>query len=444
MNKAQAKEVAVLGALRLRGASSAKELCESLGISQATFSRQAKNLSKEIIILGQGKSTRYALRREARGLGRNIPVCRVSSKGEVEAAGSLIPLQPRGYAYVSEEKFIIHDGLPYFLSDLAPQGYLGRSFPLRYPELGLPEQLKNWSNEDCLEAIARRGEDSQGNLVVGQESFARWQAARHSSVHKITMEKRSKVYPQAVESALAGVLPASSAGGEQPKFMALVETPQGLRHKLIKFSPNIHEPIGRRWGDLLIGEQIALALLAENGVPAAESEILESEGRIFLEVTRFDRIGQYGRRGLISLEALDNEFFGHLSGSWISASTDLLGQGSITEGEAKLMRLLDSFGALIANTDRHFGNISFFWEITKGKLSLAPAYDMLPMLYAPENGQIIGRSFQPSMAEAAALKEWKSAFSLAKEYWLRVSRDKRISAVFRNIAKTNQKILAGA
>ncbi len=41
---------------------------------------------------------------------------------------------------------------------------------------------------------------------------------------------------------------------------------------------------------------------------------------------------------------------------------------------------------LIGNTDRHFGNVTLF-DRYEGPFELAPAYDMLPMLFAPQHQQ---------------------------------------------------------
>jgi hypothetical protein len=49
---------------------------------------------------------------------------------------------------------------------------------------------------------------------------------------------------------------------------------------------------------------------------------------------------------------------------------------------------------LIANTDRHFGNLAFY-DNYNGRFELAPVYDMLPMLFAPEHDQTVARIFQP-------------------------------------------------
>ena len=71
------------------------------------------------------------------------------------------------------------------------------------------------------------------------------------------------------------------------------------------------------------------------------------------------------------------------------------------ECEAQI-NLLEWFGRCIANIDMHFGNLSFFWSKVEDtvSLNLAPIYDMLPMLYAPEKSEIVERMFRlPRAAE---------------------------------------------
>jgi serine/threonine protein kinase HipA of HipAB toxin-antitoxin module len=76
--------------------------------------------------------------------------------------------------------------------------------------------------------------------------------------------------------------------------------------------------------------------------------------------------------------------------------------------DAERIRFLDAFGALIANTDRHFGNLTLFDDY-QGKFELAPVYDMLPMLFAPQDGQLVARPFELIPAKAAWLAVWAGA-----------------------------------
>ncbi len=50
-----------------------------------------------------------------------------------------------------------------------------------------------------------------------------------------------------------------------------------------------------------------------------------------------------------------------------------------------------AFGMLIGNTDMHHGNLSFIISLHGRPYALAPAYDILPMGFAPKVG---GRNSQ--------------------------------------------------
>src|SRR2546429_3405863 len=91
--------------------------------------------------------------------------------------------------------------------------------------------------------MSRRGEDLPGNLIVGEESFARWQGIEFVS-------RRRDDYPALAQATIAGHPPGSSAGGERPKFGALV----GNQHMLVKFAgrAGVGDMAARHWCDLLI------------------------------------------------------------------------------------------------------------------------------------------------------------------------------------------------
>jgi len=106
--------------------------------------------------------------------------------------------------------------------------------------------------------------------------------------------------------------------------------------------------------------------------------------------------------------------------------------------------LLDAFGALIANTDRHHGNLSLLLHDHRWRL--APAYDMLPMLYAPVAGEVVHRDFmaQPPRPTVQTLAVWPRALQLARRFWRNAGDDERIGPDFRAIARANAQGLARA
>ena len=113
---------------------------------------------------------------------------------------------------------------------------------------------------------------------------------------------------------------------------------------LVKFSPPIDTANGQRWSDLLIAEHLALQTLKQYGMATADSAIVSTAGRTFLEVVRFDRTPCLGRRGMVSLDAVSNEFVGH-NKAWDEQAQSLLALKKISRSDYQTR--------LIANEDMH-------------------------------------------------------------------------------------------
>ena len=213
---------------------------------------------------------------------------------------------------------------------------------------------------------------------------------------------------------------------------------------LVKFSPADDSALAQRWRDLLICEALALHTLAEAGISAAHTELIEAEGRVFLESRRFDRTPQ-GRVGMVSLEVYDRQYIGQGT-NWVDTArrSDQAGPERLSAADVSTLTLLDAFGALIANTDRHHGNISLL--LHEHRWQLAPAYDMLPMLYAPVAGELVPRDFaaQAPRPGVHTLAVWPRARELALRFWQAAAADERISAGFRAIACANAQWQASA
>jgi serine/threonine protein kinase HipA of HipAB toxin-antitoxin module len=192
--------------------------------------------------------------------------------------------------------------------------------------------------------------------------------------------------------------------------------------------------VGQRWSDLLIAEHVALQVLSTSGISTARSEIHQYEGVTFLQLDRFDRVGLNGRVGVTSLLAIDTTQYGTLD-NWIASATRLRRDKRIDAQTLETVRLVYTFGGLIANTDRHFGNLAMF-DRYDGEFRLAPVYDMLPMLFAPQNEQITPRVFEPADPTAETMDAYRHARALGEQYWGLLSTDSRVSAAFRKIAKT--------
>ena len=64
----------------------------------------------------------------------------------------------------------VTQGLPYYLQDQRPAGFLGRAVPLRYPELALPQRVIDWNDDHYLRYLTQRGSDTVGDLVLGDRA----------------------------------------------------------------------------------------------------------------------------------------------------------------------------------------------------------------------------------------------------------------------------------
>lgn len=405
-------------ALRLalrKGPQTARALSERLRVSQPTISRAIAVLGDEVLRLGRARSIQYVLRDFSRGHAA-IPVHRVDTEGRTRWLGDLLPVHPDGYVMRQADGMALHsDGLPWWLFDMRPQGYLGRAFLLRHGRaLGLPQRLSDWSDKDVVRALVSQGGDPVGNLLLGD-------TAVHQFVHgpapvPIPLQDKAASYAALADAAARGEVPGSSAGGEQPKFIAFAETPSGPRHVLVKFTEAEPGPVSERWRDLLLAEHLALNVLRDAGIPASRTAVIDHAGQRFLEVERFDRVGPTGRIGLFSLAALDAEFVGQGTGGWPSIVQALVRQRCVCTEAVETASRLWTFGTLIGNTDMHTGNLSFISG--QGRpYALAPAYDMTPMAFAPRSGGGVPAAVpDPVILPGVPSRIWEDAVLMARQY----------------------------
>jgi hypothetical protein len=436
------------------GALTAQALATALEVAQPTISRGLARLGESVVALGAARRARYALRRAVRAAGDRWPVYRVDVTGRasewarvhalhggvlVEWAGAAPAWAERA---LDREGFL--DGLPFFLSDLRPQGFLGRQQARRVAEaLRLPVDPRSWSDDDTLVFLQAEGDDLPGDLVVGDAPLRRVLArALDGAGTEVTDAMvaegaRAVRYPELAARASAGGAAGSLAGGEQPKFLTALRRDDGaVQAVLVKFSPPMDTPVGRRWADLLAVEAQALTVLAEHGLATAGARVLDAGGRRFLEVTRHDRVGAHGRRGVVSLEALHAAFDGGgVAADWPAAAEALARGELIDVAGLDAVRRLHSFGELIGNADMHFGNLAF-WLDDALPFRPTPAYDMLPMGWAPSTqGEVVERVFAPRAPLPGMRPAWSEAAGWAAEFWRRVAADTAVSAEFAEIAR---------
>jgi hypothetical protein len=400
--------------LERAGPTRSGRIAKQLGIPGTSLRRIFRSMGDDVLQVGKARATTYALRRGIDGVRTPVPVYEVWRDGAVGAALRLHPVQPFGY-YVESLRAEVQSGfhetglgspaglvdLPWFLSDLKPEGYLGRAWLNGNADQGYPTKLTRWDGDDVLRYAVEQGVDLPGAWVVGAVQRAR--LAEPQRVLAGTLSERA-------ERSATAVFGGSSPGGEQPKFTLF--DADGCA-KLVKFSPPTDERTGERWADLLLAEHLAGSLLAKHGVQAATSQIVDEGSRRFLLIDRFDRYGTHGRSGIASLLALDAHGTGSDLRSWKLVTATLLARGQITSEHHEQVVWLEAFGHLIANSDMHMGNMSVRIDGTT-IIGLAPVYDMLPMFHAPRHGVLVQHSYAPQSHHDRFPGD---AVALARRFW---------------------------
>ena len=417
-----------------RGPATSKEIQAATGLSQPSVARQLRSLGHNIIKLPQGRSLRYATTRPAFGGNDKLPLSIIDAHGNAVLAAHLRPLAPEGFfieaapgmppLLLGENQDGFYDDLPYFLYDLRPQGFLGRQIALYMASKSddFPTDPRRWHTNHIGRYLISNGDDLPGNFKLGEQALLR--------VRRQPVMASDNDYPGLADSVMNGVIPGSSAGGEQPKFTAFSN--HHSSPVIVKFSPRGDNDIARRWRDILITEYHATEAIQAQNFPAAKTRLLEMDGRLFLESERFDRSGEYGRLSMISLQFVDAEFTGIGSG-WPQVMEALYRKKLVSWQHVYDAEVLWCFGRLINNTDMHLGNLSL--SIKNNAFGLLPLYDMCSMGFAPQSGgEVPPYKFIPPEPERISILEEvvETIKIMAHDFWDRVAHDERISDNLKN------------
>src|SRR5688572_13205950 len=146
--------------LQARGVLAGRDLTEELGISTPTMTRLIGRLGASVERIGAARNIRYALRRPVRNLGSQWPIYRIGDGGRRRVWGELRALHG-GFRFVPASTAPtwmggdypegLFSGLPFFLQEVRPQGYLGRAIARDVASrLGAPADLRLWSDDDVL------------------------------------------------------------------------------------------------------------------------------------------------------------------------------------------------------------------------------------------------------------------------------------------------------
>lgn len=402
------------------GPKTGAELMAALQISQPTLSRTIQSSPERFTMFRvRGERTpRYGLLRSLpAGVSARQPVSRVSEQGAIEMWAELEFLSGGMTLEKKSGRTKLYEGLPPYMAFAAPTGFLGRQ--AAHGAAGLlntPHSLSDWTDDHRAAYLVTYSLNVPGNLIYGSRPL---QAEMGLRSFGATAAAGRLAYYEVAANVLRSEPDACSAGGEQPKFLAIMED---AGHVIVKFAKT-----GTRMAALLPMEQHALACLASVGVPAAVARIHSSQKYVFLEVERFDRVGRHGRVGMLSAGAIDDELFGSRD-TWSQFAARCRQRGYLGREDAQRIDIMAAFSELIGNSDRHFENISVLTD-DAGTWRVAPAYDILPMRYAP-----IGAGVDPDLTPVAPRIGtigaqpcvWARAVEAATQFWEGV-RDDRLA-----------------
>ncbi len=412
----------------LRGSATSKAIQAETGLNQTAVSRQLREMGDAAVKLPNSRPPKYALTRNAFGGDNRLSLAMVDTHGNTVLVAVIRPLVPNGFlvepvtgmppVLLGANGDGLYADLPYFLIDLGPQGFLGRQIAadLANQSGDFPPDPRHWNTNHIGRYLISNGDDLPGNFKFGEQALSR---VRRKPV--VTSEKD---YPALADSVMSGIIPGSSAGGEQPKFTAYCGNRSA--HVIVKFSPTGNSEVARRWRDILITEFHASEALHKENFPAAETRLLEIDGRLFLESQRFDRTGEFGRMPMLSLQAIDAEFTG-IGSDWSRVAEALHSKKLVSWEHLYDVTCLWWFGRLINNSDMHLGNLSF--AIDGGVFRPLPVYDMCSMGFAPKGGEVQPYNFVPPEYTGTNLNvnSIKLVRKMARDFWQRVAGDARIS-----------------
>jgi hypothetical protein len=442
------EELATL--LAREGPLSAPEAADRLRVTPMTINNRAKAVGSNILVLGRGKNTRYALPNGNLTGQSQWRLYWVDAQGELSEFAIVSYVKPNTlHAYGRGINVRTDDELPWFLLPLKLRGYLGRAAKHRLGTVARSwdSHPEKWSLAQQVFAAQSEALEHAGAILWGEDSVQVWEKSTREVPHPEDEKVLLKTYDDLADKTTAGQVAGSSADGEQAKFSTLISDKENqVREVLVKFSPPHGTPFGDRWRDLLHSEAKAADVLRDFGFDTPQSRALSSDKRTFLESARIDRIGTRGRKHLLPLFAVHRIFTPGDERNWIDTVARLASQRRISNASIEITQTLYSFGQLIGNSDMHFGNLGVILlspeDISKGRFSLAPCYDMLPMRFKPEAHSEFGYThFSAELSPTLPKSVTNRAVEMAKEFWQRVSNTTAVSAKWREFALERANLL---
>jgi serine/threonine-protein kinase HipA len=223
--------------------------------------------------------------------------------------------------------------------------------------------------------------------------------------------------------------PSSLADAELTALFRAASSPGGARPKLVIDDGGVGAiaKLGssRDRVDMVRVEAACLALARQAGLPVPDCRVAELGRHAALLVARFDRVGDTGRRHMLSMQTLLGADDWYQLG-YADLADALRRVSARPEDDLPTLYRQAVLNALIGNTDDHLKNFTLLHEPEGWRLS--PAYDLTPD--EPARGEhVLHFGAGGHRPTAAALVELARAFGLSRQASRRIRRDVTESVV---------------
>jgi len=314
--------------------------------------------------------------------------------------------------------------LPWFLMHLRPEGFLGRIYAKHmHDRFGFEKNPDAWHGREIF-CSSLYMTHPLGAVTVGDMSADSECRSILASPDRATENESYLDFLDSSSFDVVRTFPlGSSAGGEQPKFLATLQEKNNPSECIVKFSPPLGTPFGDRWHDLLIAEYVALESLGEYGYASAQSYIETTIERSYLVCKRFDWLPNEGKRHFISVGAIHRGLVEKPWSHWVATCEELRSHNRVSNETVMQVQDIFDYGRLIGNTDMHAGNLSFYISpdsLNRGIFTLAPVYDMLPMCWQPTPYLRDMPDYTAFDPDAQSIENHQ-AVSMAVTFWERLS-----------------------
>jgi serine/threonine-protein kinase HipA len=314
-------------------------------------------------------------------------------------------------------------GFPAFVYDIIPSGAARKSLERRFGhERPAGMDLNLFLLERCAPAPI-------GHLRV-KEAASHIDANSRVAFSRADVVERTSAFLEYAYEQGAAIGGATGAGGEAPKLLmtedargelhpdATLPDEQAHRHWLVKFARN---QAGERDRDILRTEYHYYQAIRQLGLDTipADGLVLEEADKPSLWMPRFDRRVSGGKVERVALESVyslcnntrpgshmqHEDVIARLAQLWTEAGQ----QAELPELVFEYVRR-DLLNRILGNSDNHGRNTS----ITRsgGRLTLAPIYDLAPMVLDPEGISRVTKWREERMGEP----QWRDVCDQLKAF----------------------------